>query len=109
MLATCKLAPPLAAGNTVVLKPFEFTFASSVTLARVFGEVGFPPGVRTVVTGFGVQVGVSLVAHRTVPSPRSPLIVVRDASPLPTLPRKMRLREPPGGLREVVSSCAFSH
>uniref|UniRef100_UPI00356391A0 aldehyde dehydrogenase family protein n=1 Tax=Immundisolibacter sp. TaxID=1934948 RepID=UPI00356391A0 len=66
MLATWKLAPALAAGNTVVLKPSEFTSASSIALARVFNEVGFPRGVLNVVTGFGPEVGVPLVAHRDV-------------------------------------------
>ena len=66
MLATWKLAPALAAGNTVVLKPSEFTSASSIALARIFDEVGFPPGVFNVVTGFGAEVGVPLVAHPQV-------------------------------------------
>jgi aldehyde dehydrogenase (NAD+) len=66
MLATWKLAPALAAGNTVVLKPSEFTSASSIELARIFDEVGFPPGVFNVVTGFGGEVGAPLVAHPKV-------------------------------------------
>jgi len=36
-------------------------------------------------------------------------IVLRDASPLPALPGKMRFKEPPGGIRQVVASCAFNH
>ena len=66
MLATWKLAPALAAGNTIVLKPSEFTSASSLELARLFDEAGFPPGVFNVVTGFGSEVGEALVAHADV-------------------------------------------
>ncbi|MFG1392285.1 aldehyde dehydrogenase [Xanthobacter agilis] len=63
LLAVNKLAPGLAAGNTFVLKPSEFTSASSLELGRLFEEAGFPPGVFNVVTGFGVEVGAPLVDH----------------------------------------------
>jgi (Z)-2-((N-methylformamido)methylene)-5-hydroxybutyrolactone dehydrogenase len=63
MLAAWKIAPALAAGNAVVLKPSEFTSASSIEFARVFDAVGFPPGVLSVLTGFGADVGAPLVAH----------------------------------------------
>ncbi|WP_246529658.1 aldehyde dehydrogenase [Microvirga zambiensis] len=66
MLATWKLAPGLAAGNTFVLKPSEFTSASSLELCRVFEAAGFPPGVLNVVTGFGTEIGESLVSHPDV-------------------------------------------
>ena len=55
MLETWKIAPALAWGNTVVLKPAEDTPASATVLARLAIEVGFPPGVLNVVHGFGPQ------------------------------------------------------
>ena len=66
LLAVNKLAPGLAAGNTFVLKPSEFTSASALELARLFEEAGFPPGVLNVVTGFGNEVGARLVSHPEV-------------------------------------------
>ncbi len=66
LLAGWKLAPALAAGNTVVLKPSEFTSASSLAFAKLIEEAGFPPGVVNVVTGFGAEVGAPLVAHPQV-------------------------------------------
>jgi (Z)-2-((N-methylformamido)methylene)-5-hydroxybutyrolactone dehydrogenase len=65
-LATWKLAPALAAGNTVVWKPSEYTSASALEFVRLFREAGFPPGVVNVVTGFGKEVGEPLVAHARV-------------------------------------------
>jgi acyl-CoA reductase-like NAD-dependent aldehyde dehydrogenase len=65
-LATWKLAPALAAGNTVVWKPSEYTSASALEFVRLFEEAGFPPGVVNVVTGFGKEVGEPLVAHPRV-------------------------------------------
>ena len=53
LLATWKLAPALAAGNTVVAKPSEYTSASLLELVELFVEAGFPPGVVNVVTGTG--------------------------------------------------------
>lgn len=66
MLATWKIAPALAAGCTVVIKPSEFTSASTLEFAKLFDEAGFPPGVLNVVTGFGKDVGASLVEHPLV-------------------------------------------
>ena len=60
-----KLAPALAAGNTVVVKPAELTSLSTLRLAELVMEAGFPPGVVNVVTG-GPDVGKALVAHRGV-------------------------------------------
>ncbi len=66
MLAAWKLAPALAAGNTVVLKPSEHASASTLELARLMEQAGLPAGVLNVVTGFGAGVGASLVAHPDV-------------------------------------------
>ncbi|NDY92028.1 aldehyde dehydrogenase [Ideonella sp. TBM-1] len=66
LLATWKIAPALAAGCTVVIKPSEFTSVSTLALAALFDEAGFPPGVVNVVTGFGPEVGSPLVEHPLV-------------------------------------------
>jgi phenylacetaldehyde dehydrogenase len=58
-----KLGPSLAAGCTVVLKPAEQTPLAALRLAELIGEVGFPPGVVNVVTGFGEGAGAPLAAH----------------------------------------------
>jgi acyl-CoA reductase-like NAD-dependent aldehyde dehydrogenase len=60
------VAPALAAGNTVVVKPSEFTSATTLELARLASECGLPPGVLNVVTGTGDEVGEPLVAHPLV-------------------------------------------
>ncbi|MFF3573935.1 aldehyde dehydrogenase family protein [Nocardia jiangxiensis] len=62
LIAAWKLAPALACGNTVVLKPAEQTPLSAVRLAHLFAEAGFPPGVVNVVTG-GPDAGRALVDH----------------------------------------------
>jgi acyl-CoA reductase-like NAD-dependent aldehyde dehydrogenase len=66
LLAVWKIAPALAAGNTIVIKPSEFSSASTVEFARLCEEVGLPPGVVNVVTGFGAEVGEPLVNHPLV-------------------------------------------
>lgn len=66
LLAVNKLAPGLAAGNTFVLKPSEFTSASALELAKLIEQAGFPAGVVNVVTGFGLEVGEPLVTHPDV-------------------------------------------
>ncbi|WP_269507292.1 aldehyde dehydrogenase [Burkholderia sp. IMCC1007] len=66
MLTTWKIAPALAAGCTVVVKPSEFTSASMLELVKLFEEAGFPPGVVNVVTGYGNEVGAALVEHPLV-------------------------------------------
>ena len=63
MLATWKLAPCLAAGNTCVLKPAEWSPLSAWMLARIFAEAELPPGVVNVVQGYGEEAGAPLVAH----------------------------------------------
>jgi aldehyde dehydrogenase (NAD+) len=57
------IAPGLAAGNTVVAKPSEFTSVGLLALARLAHEAGLPAGVLNVVTGTGKQVGEPLVTH----------------------------------------------
>ena len=63
MLATWKLAPALAAGCTVVLKPDPATPLSAIRLAELATEVGIPPGVVNVVPGDGPTTGAYLVSH----------------------------------------------
>lgn len=66
MLLTWKLAPLLAAGNTVVIKPSEHTSASTLEFVKLFEEAGFPAGVVNTVTGMPMEVGVPLVNHPDV-------------------------------------------
>ena len=63
LLTAWKLAPALAAGNTVVIKPSEFTSVSTLEFVKLVEEAGFPAGVVNVVTGFGKEVGMPLVEH----------------------------------------------
>jgi aldehyde dehydrogenase (NAD+) len=63
LLLAWKLAPALAAGCTVVVKPSDHTPASALELARSIEEAGIPGGVVNVVTGFGPAVGRALAAH----------------------------------------------
>ena len=63
MLSTWRIAPALAAGNTVVLKPAEWSPLTSTLLAGVLEEAGLPPGVFKVVQGFGETAGAPLSAH----------------------------------------------
>jgi 1-pyrroline dehydrogenase len=64
-MATWKLGPALAAGNTVVLKPSELTPLSALRLAEITSDI-LPPGVLNVVTGQGETAGASLVSHPSV-------------------------------------------
>ncbi len=63
MMAAWKLAPALAAGCTVVLKPSEEASLSALALADLIDEAGFPAGVVNVVTGLGREAGDALVRH----------------------------------------------
>jgi aldehyde dehydrogenase (NAD+) len=56
-------APALAAGNTVVVKPSEYTSSTTIRLAQLASEVGFGPGVFNVVLGNGADAGAALVEH----------------------------------------------
>ncbi len=66
LLASWKMAPALAAGCTVIVKPSEYTSASMLELCKLVEEAGFPKGVVNVVTGFGPEVGEPLVQHPKV-------------------------------------------
>ncbi|MGH7082027.1 MAG: aldehyde dehydrogenase [Acetobacteraceae bacterium] len=66
LLAAWKMAPALAAGNTIVWKPSEFASVSALEFAKLVEQAGFPPGVVNVVTGFGAEVGEALVTHPKV-------------------------------------------
>ena len=63
MLLAWKLAPALAAGNTAVVKPSEFTSVSTLEFMELIKEAGFPDGVVNCVTGYGLDVGAPLVEH----------------------------------------------
>ena len=66
LLATWKLAPALAAGNTVVWKPSEYSTVSAFAFGELFEKAGFPPGVVNIVSGFGGEVGEPLITHEDV-------------------------------------------
>ncbi len=65
LMAAWKIAPAIAAGNCVVLKPAEYTSLSALMLAEIIQEAGLPAGVVNIVTGDG-QVGEMLVKHNDV-------------------------------------------
>src|SRR6478735_6703978 len=67
MLESWKLGPALATGNTVVLKPAEFTPLSASLWAGIFEEAGLPQGVFNLVNGLGEDAGDALVKHPDVP------------------------------------------
>ncbi len=62
LMAAWKIAPALACGNTVVLKPAETTPLTALRLAEIFDEIGLPPGVVNIITGAG-ETGAALVDH----------------------------------------------
>ncbi|EKM54309.1 uncharacterized protein PHACADRAFT_258089 [Phanerochaete carnosa HHB-10118-sp] len=66
MIAVWKIAPALATGNTIVLKPSEVTPLSALKLAELVKEVGFPDGVFNVVTGHGAVAGQAITDHPLV-------------------------------------------
>jgi (Z)-2-((N-methylformamido)methylene)-5-hydroxybutyrolactone dehydrogenase len=66
LLLAWKLAAALAAGNAAIIKPSEFTSASTLEFMRLFEKAGFPAGVVNTVTGFGAEAGAALVEHPAV-------------------------------------------
>lgn len=66
-LFTWKIAPALAAGNTVVAKPSEVTPMTAFLLSEICNEVGFPKGVLNIVHGLGAKVGAAITEHADVP------------------------------------------
>jgi aldehyde dehydrogenase (NAD+)/betaine-aldehyde dehydrogenase len=63
MFCSWKMGPALAAGNCVVMKPAELTPLSSLRVAELMAEVGFPPGVVNILPGYGHTAGAQLAAH----------------------------------------------
>src|SRR2546422_5385113 len=63
MFVAWNIAPALAAGNTVILKPAEYTPLSALEIARLTKEAGFPPGTVNVVPGKGSIAGAALARH----------------------------------------------
>ncbi|MEK7865899.1 MAG: aldehyde dehydrogenase family protein [Planctomycetota bacterium] len=63
LMAVWKIAPALAAGNVMIVKPSEFTPLSLLKLAEIVHEAGLPPGVFQVLPGFGPSAGAALVRH----------------------------------------------
>ncbi len=86
MLATWRVGPALAAGNTVVLKPPEWAPLTCSMLGDLADAAGVPPGVLNVVHGFGTEAGAPLTGHPDVDrvaftgSPATARIVYRDAA-----------------------------
>ena len=66
LLTAWKVAPALACGNTVIIKPATYTPLTALALAEVSQEVGLPPGVINVVTGRSSDIGDHLVTHRGI-------------------------------------------
>jgi gamma-glutamyl-gamma-aminobutyraldehyde dehydrogenase len=66
LMATWKLAPALAAGNSVIVKPAELTSLSTIRMAEIASEAGIPDGVFNVVPGFGEAAGQALGRHMDV-------------------------------------------
>ncbi len=66
LLAAWKVAPALACGNTVILKPASQTPLTALALGEIATEVGLPPGVLNVITGAGSTIGQALVEHPAI-------------------------------------------
>ncbi len=93
-LFTWKIAPALAAGNTVVAKPSEITPLTATMLGELAAEIGFPAGVLNIVHGLGPEVGEPLVTHpqvRAVSFTGSTAVGKRIATLVAPLLRKVSL------------------
>src|SRR5215831_12727396 len=66
LMLAWKIAPALAMGNTIVLKPARYTSLSALKFAEIVQEIGLPPGVVNILTGEASQVGEALVSHPDV-------------------------------------------
>lgn len=66
MMLSWKLAPALAAGNCVILKPAEQTPLTALRIAELVVEAGFPPGVLAVLNGYGADVGAAIASHQEI-------------------------------------------
>ena len=61
-----KIGPALATGNTIVMKPSEFTPLTAIKMCQLIQEAGFPAGVVNVVTGYGNTVGNAISSHMRI-------------------------------------------
>lgn len=66
MISMWKLGPALATGNCVILKPSEVTPLSTLKIADLLKEAGYPPGVVNVVPGYGSVAGQAITEHREI-------------------------------------------
>lgn len=66
LMQAWKLAPALAAGNTVVLKPSTFTPLTALRVGELIIEAGFPPGVVNIIPGYGATAGVAIAQHMDI-------------------------------------------
>ena len=75
MMMAWKLGPALATGNTIVLKPSEFTPLTALRMTELIHEAGFPAGVVNILVGYGNTVGAAISEHphidkvRIIPTP----------------------------------------
>src|SRR3989442_6752336 len=91
LLASRGVAPALAAGNAVVLKPATLTPLTALKLGELAGAAGFPPGIVNVVTGPGRDVGGAPAAHPDVDS----VTLTRSTDTAKQLPRPVADRAVP--------------
>ncbi|OAX35879.1 aldehyde dehydrogenase [Rhizopogon vinicolor AM-OR11-026] len=66
LMMSWKLGPALACGNTIVLKPSEFTPLTAIKMCHLMNEAGFPPGVINVLTGYGGTTGHAISSHMKI-------------------------------------------
>lgn len=66
MMMAWKLGPALACGNSIVLKPSEFTPLTAIRMCHLINEAGFPPGVVNVLAGYGHTTGNAISSHMKI-------------------------------------------